>query len=295
MPLTATELKQMLRSAGLRPRKALGQHFLIDPNLLRCLAEAAGLDPQTVVLEVGCGPGNLTELLLDAGMTVVAVEIDTRLAAIAAANLRAYSNLHLLTTDILSKVRLDRRVVELLDRLIGRADCKDWALVANLPYNVASPLLIELAYLPENPPKSMCFTVQREVADRLAAKPGTKAYGPLTVLIQALFEVRLLRRVGPAAFYPPPAVGSAMVRLDSITTARKSIYDLKKFRELVNLVFRHRRKTIATGWIKRLDEAKRAQAVQACKAAGIDVSIRAESIAVPQFVIISNALSSESP
>ncbi len=292
MTATAKQIRQMLLAAGIRPRKSLGQHFLIDTNLMNCLIQAARIDPKIVILEVGCGVGNLTELLLERAAAVLAVEIDRNIAHIAKANLSKYNNLHLLVGDIIIKGAINNKVLELIEPLTGQGE-RAWAMVANLPYNIASPLIINLAYLTRNRPAYLCFTVQKEVADRLAADPPGKVYGPLSVLIQAMGQVDVLRRLGPAVFYPRPKVSSAMVRVDLVSDEKSRVYNPRQFRRIVSAVFMHRRKTIQSGWIKPLAAERGAAALAACKLAEIDVSHRPGQIAVRQYIGLANALAQD--
>jgi len=293
MTISVAQVKKLLQSADIKPRKSLGQNFLVNSALLEFLVRSARIDPSSVVLEVGCGLGNLTQLLLQQAFAVVGVEIDAKLAQLAKDNVSDHNNLHLLVTDVLAKGAVVDKVLSLIDRLCRQDGPRTWQLVANLPYNVASPLLVELAYRKSNPPKSMSFTVQKEVADRLAAAPGCKAYGPLTVLIQAAGQVKILRRVGPAAFYPRPKVESAMVRIDLLNPSRFPIRDRDAFRTLVSRLFRHRRKTIQSGWIRKLPPQRQAAALEACKQTGIDVSNRPERVTVQQYISLSNTLAAE--
>ena len=292
MTATAKQIRQMLQAAGIRPRKSLGQHFLVDTNLINCLIQAAPIDPKTMILEVGCGVGNLTEPLLERAAAVLAVEIDRNLANIAKANLSKYNNLHLLVVDIITKGAINKTVQEHIELLTVPAG-RTWAMVANLPYNIASPLIINLAYMTRNRPAYLCFTVQKEVADRLAAAPPGKIYGALSVLIQAMGQVDVLRRLGPAVFYPRPKVNSAMVRVDLISAEKSRVYDPAKLRRIVSAVFLHRRKTIRSGWIKPLAADRGAAALAACKSADIDISHRPGQIAVRQYIALANALAQD--
>lgn len=231
---TLTEIKELLASRGLSPRKSLGQNFLIDQNLVRKLVDASGVRSGDLVLEVGPGTGTLTEELLGRGCEVVACELDRGLAGLLRERL---PTLTLIEGDCLgSKKRLSPDVA---DALAGRP----FRLVANLPYNAASPLILTL--LAEHPEcASMWVTVQREVADRLLAKPGTDEYGTLGVVARAMAEVSRIAVLPPECFWPRPEVTSAMVSL--ARRARPLTDQPRRLAEFCTRVFSSRRKQIGT-------------------------------------------------
>jgi 16S rRNA (adenine1518-N6/adenine1519-N6)-dimethyltransferase len=199
-----SHIRTLLEQRGLHPKKRFGQNFLHDHNQLRKLIDAADLAPGDVVLEIGPGTGTLTETLLDAGAQVIAVEIDRDLAALLRETLG--ERITLIEADALDKGRtLNPLIVEAIG---GRP----FKLVANLPYNAASPLITAL--LLDHPQCTrQSITIQREVADRLVANPHTKAYGPLGIIVQALAHVERIGVVPASCFWPRPQVVSAMVRI----------------------------------------------------------------------------------
>lgn len=205
---TLSELRSMLDAHGLSPRKALGQNFLIDRNLGAKLVDEAGVGPGDLVLEVGPGAGALTELLLERGCEVVACEMDTGLAALLRDRFleRHGERFTLIEGDCLARKR------ELNPAIVGAIAGRPFTLVANLPYNAASPLMAVL--LTDFPNcRAQYVTIQKEVGERLAAKPGGKEYGPLTVIAQALATVRRVAVLPPECFWPRPGVTSAMLEL----------------------------------------------------------------------------------
>jgi 16S rRNA (adenine1518-N6/adenine1519-N6)-dimethyltransferase len=201
---TITEIRSLLAERGLRPRHRLGQNFLHDQNQLRKLIAAAQITPGDLVLEVGPGTGTLTEALLEAGAVVIACEIDEDLADIVADRLG--DRLTLIRGDCLARGRA------LAPAIVEAIDARPFRLIANLPYQVASPLMTTL--LLDHPNCAGQFvTIQKEVADRLLASPGGKDYGPLGIIIGALAEVKRIGTVPPTCFWPQPQVTSTMVSI----------------------------------------------------------------------------------
>ena len=242
---TKREIERTLAAAGLHPRKRFGQHFLIDGNLMRRLIESAELTPDDLVLEVGPGTGGLTDLLLSHAGHVLCVEIDRDLAAIVSERFRDADKITLIQGDVLvSKHTIHVPVAQVIRDYVGRGGgCVK--LVANLPYQVATPLVMNL--LIDYPQvRRMCFTVQAEVGERITAEPGGKDYGPLSILCQCLCTIATLARIGPSCFWPAPAVDTVMLRLDVRDDAIVARGELPAFAAFVRSVFEHRRKQFRT-------------------------------------------------
>jgi 16S rRNA (adenine1518-N6/adenine1519-N6)-dimethyltransferase len=199
---TLSDIRQLLASRGLRPKHRLGQNFLHDHNFIRKLVEAANITPGDLVLEVGPGTGALTDALLAASASVIACEIDRDLAALLRERLG--DRITLIEGDCLESARaLNPRIAEAINS-------RGFKLVANLPYQVASPLITTL--LIDHPHCVGQFvTIQREVAERLTAPPSTKAYGPLSIIVQSLADVKRFAMLPPTCFWPAPKVESAIV------------------------------------------------------------------------------------
>ena len=201
---TLSEIRTLLAERGLRPKRRLGQHFLHDQNQLAKLIEAAAVEPGDLVLEVGAGTGTLTETLVERGAKVVTCEIDRDLAAIIEDRLG--DRVHLIRSDCLDR---PRGLHEAVRAALGDGPFK---LVANLPYQIASVLICTL--LTDSPQCTGLFvTIQKEVADRLTARPGIKDYGAPTILVQVLARIDRVAVLKPTSFWPAPAVSSAMVRI----------------------------------------------------------------------------------
>ena len=200
--LTPTTTRQLLDQLGVRPRKNLGQNFLVEPNLVRKSLDMAELDPDDTVVEVGPGLGTLTRGLLNAGAEVHAVERDPAMVRHLETDLLPHSGdrLHLLEGDALEHPRAD---------LPAARPCK---VVANLPYAITTPWLE--AVLAETLPSRMVLLVQKEAAQRVLAEPGTKSFGPISIFVQSAYRLTGQHRVSPRCFHPVPEVDSALVRLD---------------------------------------------------------------------------------
>jgi 16S rRNA (adenine1518-N6/adenine1519-N6)-dimethyltransferase len=231
---TKQQIRALLAQAGLSPRHRFGQNFMIDQNLLRIVVDAGNPSAGDVILEIGPGTGTLTEELISRGAQVIAVEIDRDLAAMLRERFKDESRFTLIEGDALdSKHALNRELLAAI-----RSKEHPPKLIANLPYNIASPLIIELLLAGV---EILAFTVQKEVGDRLRAAPGTDAYGALSVMVQLLAKVEILRTLPPTAFWPAPKIDSALVRLtrnDRLAArARDFLIFLKK-------LFSSRRKTL---------------------------------------------------
>ncbi len=270
----------MLATAGFAPRKRFGQNFLIDQNLMRKLVDSAELTEEDCVLEVGAGTGSLTSLLAPAAGRVVAVEIDRGLARLAAECLSPFRNVTILTADALeNKSTVSRELQDALGQAGGQSG-GPFKMVANLPYDIATPLVINLL-LGGLPFRRLCFTVQAEVADRFLAAPGTPAYGPAGIITRLLATGRRVCRVPPQAFWPVPKVRSAMVCLDVRDPSAVPVSNPTDFARLVRSFFHHRRKTI-TNIAGRMDGAERL--LSAIDRLGLPPAARPENLSLEQWV-----------
>lgn len=245
MAQTLTEIRWLLEAAGVSPRHHHGQHFLIDGNLMRKLVRVAAVGPADVVLEVGAGTGSLTELLLECGARVIAVEIDPALQRILRERLEGKPGFTLIAGDVLAgKHHLNPQVLaQLAAQTPGPGGARK--LVANLPYQVATPLLLELLYATPRVTLLAC-TIQKEVADRLTAAPKTKDYGLVSVVAQSLAEIEHVATLAPSVFWPRPKVDSAMLLLHrrSDEQVHAAIDDLPGFVDFVRRAFQQRRKML---------------------------------------------------
>ncbi len=239
---TKREVAEALAAVGMRPRKMFGQNFLIDGNLMRQLVAAADLTKHDLAIEVGAGTGGLTDLLVARAGHVVSVEIDRDLQGVIAQRFQDHDNFRLISGDALET---KHRIIDVLAAAIAGYDNPGGAvkLVANLPYQIATPLVMNL--LVDYPQvRSFVFTVQAEVGDRVTASPGTKAYGPLAIISQLLTDASTVARIPPEAFWPRPSIRSVMLKLEVKPSPFGDVARLWRFASFVRGVFEHRRKTI---------------------------------------------------
>jgi 16S rRNA (adenine1518-N6/adenine1519-N6)-dimethyltransferase len=261
-------LRESLAAAGLSARKSLGQHFLLDLNLTRKIARLAGVREGETVIEVGPGPGGLTRALLEAGANVVTVEKDARfLPMLEALATRAAGRLTIIPGDALT----------LADGVLPTGA----ALVANLPYNVATPLLVSWLVGPLRP-CSMTLMFQKEVAERIVARPGSKDYGRLSVLAQALAEPRIVMELPARAFTPPPKVASAVVHM-APHHERPPAPIVEALQRVTAAAFGQRRKMLRSSLKAVGGEALAARA-------GVSAQLRAEDLAVEDYLALALAL-----
>ncbi len=276
----------MLSSAGLSPNKRLGQHFLIDLNLMRLLIDSANIQKDDIVLEVGCGTGSLTEALAGRARKVVAVELDRKLGEIAGERLAKADNVELVNGDILeSKNTICRSVTATV--ALAREKCAGrLLLVANLPYNVASPVMMNLV-TGATKADEMYVTVQKEVADRMTAEPGSGHYGILSIFLSAAGSVKTIRVLKPSVFWPKPQVDSAMVGFVGDKARSARITDMNLFCETVHLFMSHRRKTVQA--CCRLAEGRLARVTdwsEIFERCGVKPTWRPEKLSAESYVTI---------
>jgi len=285
---TKRQIQQLLASAGVSPNKRLGQHFLVDLNLMRLLVDSANIARDDVVLEVGCGTGSLTEALVERAGRVVAVELDRTLFGIAERQLAKVENVALVNNDVLeSKHVLNRAVLEAL-ALARKEHSGRLLLVANLPYNVASPVMMNLVSGP-TVADGMYITVQKEVAQRMTASPGSRDYGTLSIYLSATGDSTMARTLGPSVFWPRPQVDSAMVSFLRRREKVERIANMAMFSEVVHLFMGHRRKTLLA--CTKLARERLGAAVdwpQVFERCGIEPTKRPEQLSAEGYIAIAN-------
>ena len=269
-----SEFKAALEAAGFRPSRRFGQNFLLDENVARAIAAAAELRAGERVLEVGPGCGFLSVHLAHSGARLIAVEIDPRLAEIARHFLQPYPEVEILEGDVLAGKHHLSPAVERALPLDG-----DWQLVANLPYSISGPLLAILAAR-AHPPRAMTVLVQLEVADRLVAEPGTRAWGPLSIALQGVYRGARVRTVGPQNFWPRPKVESAVVRFERLDAFAEPALRERRAR-LVGRLFQRRRQALGRVVGELLQD--RAAAGELLAELGLDGLRRAETLSLAEL------------
>ena len=240
---TKHQIQQLLASAGVFPNKHFGQHFLIDLNLLRLMIDSANIESDDIVLEVGCGTGSLTEGLAERAGYCIAVEVDDTLAKIAKDQLAGKDNVEVINTDILESKHTISGVVTKAIEQARKKHGGRLMLVANLPYNVACPVMLNLVEGPTVVDR-MYVTVQKQVAERMTAKPGSHDYGTLSIFLSATGEVKTERILKPTVFWPQPQVESTMVSFVRNQEKVSRIKNMAFFGQVINLFMGHRRKML---------------------------------------------------
>ena len=272
--MTLTEMRQILADGGIQLTKSLGQNFLHDANQLRRIVDAAELSPADRVLEIGPGLGPLTELLLAESAHVLALELDERLVTILRRKFADHTKLELRHKDALGFLRHQKR------------DWAGWKLVANLPYSVASPVLVELAQA-ERPPGRMTVTLQLEVARRLAANAGDDDYGVLTLLVQLTFAPGGMFKIPPGCFFPEPDVTSACLTLVRRPEPLLPRELHRTYTQIVKRAFSQRRKMM----LKLLRADWPGETLDAAFATlNISPQARAETVSLEAFVKLTELL-----
>ncbi len=264
----------ILRRHGLAPKKSWGQNFLGDEDVLEAIAQTAALQPDETCVELGAGLGHLTRALAASGARIVAVERDRDLAPVLRTELAPLENVTVVEADAA------RANFEAL------AQTKRAVVVGNLPYQIGAPVLMNMLDQRAHVSRAV-FLLQREVAERLAAGPGTKIYGAPSALFQLLADVDLALDVDRSCFTPPPHVDSAVLRIVFLETPR-AVVDFDRYRLVVNAAFGQRRKQLRSALRARANDLGDTDG--ALSRAGIDPTRRGETLSVEEFAKITNAL-----
>ena len=278
----SSSTREVLSRYNMSAKKKFGQNFLIDSGVLEGIVEAAGVRKDDFVLEIGPGIGTLTQYLAEAARAVVAVEIDTSLMKVLDDTLSEYDNVTVINKDVL-KVDLG----ELALKYNGGRPIK---VVANLPYYITTPIIMKL-FESGAPIEGITVMVQEEVAERMAASPGSKDYGALSLAVAFYADAKEAMSVPPSSFIPQPGVGSSVVTLKRHEEPRVSVRDEKYLFEIIRTSFNQRRKTIANSLSNNPHLGVSRELVQdALKRMGIDEKTRGETLSLEQFAELSDIL-----
>jgi 16S rRNA (adenine1518-N6/adenine1519-N6)-dimethyltransferase len=268
--------KDIVKKYGFRFTKSLGQNFLIDESVLMDIVDGAEVNAEDFVIEIGPGVGTLTKELLKRAKRVCAIELDSDLIPILKEELKDFDNFDIVNEDAL---RVDFKA------LIGEE--KSVKVVANLPYYVTTPIIVKL--LNEDYDfKSLTIMIQKEVGERMAAKPNTKEYGALSILVQYHCDTKIIRKVSPNSFIPQPKVDSIVVKMDKLSQPRVQVKDEKLYFRVCRESFNARRKTL---WNAMKNLKLNGEIIEAAfNKAGIDSKRRGETLSLEEFADLTNAI-----
>lgn len=268
--------KEVVKKYGFKFTKSLGQNFLIDNSVVTDIVDGAQVSKEDFVIEIGPGVGTLTRELLKKAKAVCAIELDKSLISILKEELKDFDNFTLINEDAL-KVNFNE--------IIGEE--KSVKLVANLPYYVTTPIIINLlngGY----PFKSLTIMIQKEVAERMNATPGGKDYGSLSLLVQYYCRTEIVRKVSPACFIPQPKVDSIVIKLEKLDAPRVQVKDEKLFFNIIRDSFNMRRKTLSNA-LKNIGLSKE-NLYKAFEEAGIDHQRRGETLSIEEFAKLADKI-----
>lgn len=269
--------RALLQTWGLRPKKKYGQNFLMDGAAAHRIARLSlnGAPANMRIVEIGAGTGALTLALLEEGAGVTAIEIDPELVALLQDRPELHGA-HIVQQDALA-FDFD-----------GYAASGEWRVAGNLPYNIATPLIVGLCEM-ERRPETITVMIQKDVADRLAARPGTPAYGSLSIAVQYSMTVEKAFTLGPRAFFPPPKVDSTVIQLTRRPEPAVNPKDVELFRKVVRAAFAYRRKTLANSLMLALG-LERERIENALAQAGLPAQVRGEQLSMADFARLADTL-----
>ncbi|CCI61217.1 MAG: 16S rRNA (adenine(1518)-N(6)/adenine(1519)-N(6))-dimethyltransferase RsmA [Staphylococcus equorum] len=281
---TPSRTKALLNQYGFNFKKSLGQNFLIDVNIIQKIIDASDIGENTGIIEIGPGMGSLTEQLAKNAKKVVAFEIDQRLIPVLKDTMGPYDNVEIINEDIL-KANIAHYVTEHL------ADCDNIMVVANLPYYITTPILLNLMQQ-TLPIDGYVVMMQKEVGERLNAQVGTKAYGSLSIVTQYYTETSKVLTVPKTVFLPPPNVDSIVVKLMKRQTPEVDIDNEDKFFKMTKAAFSQRRKTISNNYQSLFVDGKANKEIikKWLETSGIDPRRRGETLSIKEFAKLYNEL-----
>jgi 16S rRNA (adenine1518-N6/adenine1519-N6)-dimethyltransferase len=285
---TKNQIRRLLEAAGIRPNKRFGQNFLIDRNLMSLLVASAGIGKDDVVLEVGCATGSLTEELAKKAGFVITVEIDRGLVEIAERQLAGFGNVQIISADVLyDKHTINADIIDEVKKARQKFGGR-FLLVSNLPYSAATPLMLNLVCGPVVA-DAMYVTMQKEVAERMTADVGSSEYGILSIILACFGDLKVIRKMPAAVFWPMPKVESAMISFVRNRQKAERVENAETLASVVSLFMQHRRKMVkaivkyATG-----DLAKVGDWQQLFEKSGIEPQSRPQAILPQNFLYLAN-------
>jgi 16S rRNA (adenine1518-N6/adenine1519-N6)-dimethyltransferase len=283
---TISFIKRRLSEAGIYPVSRYGQNFLTDLNLVRMIADSAKLGPQDVALEIGTGTGSLTAMIAEKAGHVITVEIDKNLHQLAREELASFNNITFLQQDALrNKNNFSQELLDTIATAMAQIDNAQLKLVANLPYNIATPIISNLLTHEEFVPTSMTATIQKELGERIVARPATSDFGSLSLWIQAQCDAEIVRIMNPSVFWPRPKVHSAIVHIVTNLEKRARIKNLKNYQQFIRSVFIHRRKYLRSVLITVFkNQLTRQDVDETLESMGLKGEYRAEQLAVAVMI-----------
>ncbi len=279
---SSKKTKEIVKKYGFRLSKKLGQNFLIDENIIHKIITGAEITKDDIIIEVGPGIGTLTQYLAEEASRVLAIEIDKKLIPILEETLKDYDNIEVINKNVLD--------INLKELVVSKFKGQRVKVVANLPYYVTTPIIMK--FLEEEVPiKDIVVMVQKEVADRLKAKPSTKDYGSLSVAVQYYCEPKIVTRVPKTVFIPNPNVESTVIRLKALDNPQVQVDDKKLFHNVVRASFAKRRKTLLNSLFFSDLGLDKDQINKILKSCHIDPKRRGESLTIEEFAAIANSIS----
>lgn len=292
IPHTPTVLKQIFSQRGISPNKRFGQNFLIDQNTLLSIPDIAELTDDDVVLEIGTGTGGLTRLLAERSRHVFTVEVDKKLFEMASDILKLYKNVTIINADILkTKHELNPDIPSKMLNWLKEHDQFHIKVVSNLPYNISTPVIINL--LEGNLPiKLMVLMLQKEITERMAAMPGTREYGILSIITQLFSEVEVVKTLSPQVFWPRPEVYSALVKI-SVNKEKYTgrITDYPFLKKIIHAIFTSRRKTLLNSLERlKLPNMSRERMKRVIEGMQLDERVRGEILTLDQLINLSESV-----
>lgn len=288
---TRSYLMQLFEQHGFNPRSDLGQNFLIDLNIIEYVVDHGHIQPNDIVLEVGTGTGGMTTFMAQQAKHVISVEYDQNMYTLASEAIQNYQNVTLLNCDALkNKNNLSPQVLSAIDEQREANPGSRLKLVANLPYNIATPIISNLVAF-DLPWDRMVVTIQYELGLKMSCKPSTSNYGALSVWLQSQCFVKLLKKLGPTVFWPRPKVDSAIVQLTPNPPLKKKIRNRVFFQDFLRRVFQHRRKlmrsTLVGMYSKQLSKSEVDSIL--LEHGIVKEKTRAEELTVPSLIELANS------